>query len=111
VLAVLDWMASYGYNNVHIVGRGWGSLPALFAAVLDKRIKRVTLKNAPISFTEWATTRYMQWPLSSCLPYALKTLDLPDCYSELRTKGLRIVQPWNAGMRRLSRMQARKAFA
>lgn len=108
-LAVLDWLESYGYARVHIVGRGWGSLPAAFAAALDPRVRQVTLKNAPISFTEWATTEMMGWPLSSCLPYVLETLDLPDCYAELMKKKLQIIQPWDAQMKPLSLAKAKAA--
>ena len=98
VLAVLDWLEAYGYRRVHIAGRGWGSLPATFAAVLDERIRQVTLKHAPVSFTQWATTEMMSWPLSSCLPYALQTLDLPDCYAALKRKKLEIIEAWDGRM-------------
>jgi len=30
------------------------------------------------------------------LPNVLARFDLPDCYRALQTKGLRIVEPWNA---------------
>lgn len=99
VLAVLDWLVAHGYDDVHLVGRGRGALPATFAALLDDRVTRVTLKNAPLSFTEWATREDLRWPLSSCLPGVLLKLDLPDCYRELEHKGLRIIQPWDARMR------------
>jgi hypothetical protein len=32
VLRVLDWLASFGHQEVHLAGKGWGSLPATFAA-------------------------------------------------------------------------------
>ncbi|MEN6345134.1 MAG: prolyl oligopeptidase family serine peptidase [Armatimonadia bacterium] len=98
ILSVLDWMESYGYKKVHLVGRGWGSVPAVFAAVLDPRVKQVTLKNAPVSFTEWATTEMLRWPLSTCPRNVLQVLDLPDCYAALKSKKLRLVEPWNAEM-------------
>lgn len=98
LLRVMDWLESYGYVRLHLVGRGWGALPACFAAVLDGRVKQVTLKNAPLSFSEWATTQEARWPLSSCLPHALRVLDLPDCYAELKRKKLEIIEPWNAMM-------------
>ncbi|MFQ5810005.1 MAG: alpha/beta fold hydrolase [Armatimonadota bacterium] len=109
VLSVLDWLESYGHARVHLAGRGWGSVPAAFAALLDPRVKQVTLKNAPLSFAEWAETENAQWPLSSCLPHVLRTLDLPDCYRELRRKRLRILQPWDAEMKRMSPVRARVA--
>ncbi len=107
VLAVLDLLEEYGYRDVHVVARGWGSIPATFAAVLDPRVTQVTLKNAPIAYTEWAREENMQWPLSSVLPYVLGTLDLPDCYRELAAKNLAIIQPWNAQMKPMKKDRAR----
>ena len=108
VLRVLDWLEAHGCGHVHIAGRGCGSLPALFAAVLDDRITRVTLKNAPVSFAEWACSERMEWPLSSCLPYVLRLLDLPECYLAVERKQLAILEPWDARMRPLrgDRMRA-----
>jgi len=107
VLAVLDWLESFGYSRVHLAARGFGSLPAVFAALLDERIKQVTLKNAPLAFAEWAETEYMQWPVSSCLPRVLEKFDLPDCYRFLQGKKLRLIEPWDAEMRPLPAERAK----
>jgi len=69
-------------------------------------VKQVTLKNAPISYTEMAETEKCQWPLSSMLPYVLEKFDLPDCYRELCPKRLRILSPWSAEMKRMTRKTA-----
>jgi len=106
VLVVLDWMAHYGYDRVHLVGRGWGSIVATFVALLDDRVTRVTLKNAPISYSEMAETEDCQWPLSSMLPYVLERFDLPDVYGALSSKRLRLLSPWSAEMKRLTRKTA-----
>lgn len=111
ILAVLDWMAQYGYDDVHLVARGFGAIPAAFAAALDDRITRVTLKNAPVAFGEWATEELMAWPVSACLPGVLTVLDLPDVYALLAAKGLRLLEPWNALMQPLTPAKAKAAFA
>ena len=49
VLRVLDWLASVGHTDIHLVGRGWGALAAAFAAVMSDQVKQVTIKNAGIS--------------------------------------------------------------
>jgi len=98
ILCVLDWMAAYGYERVHLAARGWGSIPAIFSALLDSRVKQLTVKNAPLAFTEWATEERLNWPLSSVLPHALKRFDLPDCYRALGRKKLRILEPWDSRM-------------
>ena len=46
LLRVLDWLTDHGHQDVHLAGKGWGSVPATFAAVLSDAVTRVTLKNA-----------------------------------------------------------------
>lgn len=96
VLRVLDWLASVGHTEIHIVGRGWGALPATFAAVLSDHVKQVTLKNALTSYSDIAETEHYQWPLATLLPNVLAHFDLPDCYNEVKAKQLRQIEPWNA---------------
>jgi hypothetical protein len=99
VLRVLNWLRDIGYSEVHLVGKGWGALPATFAAVLSDDVKQVTLKNALTSYTDIATTRDYTWPLSALLPNVLASFDLPDCYKALRDKRLRQVEPWGPDAR------------
>ncbi len=98
VLATLDWMASLGYDQVHLVARGWGAIPGSLAALLDERVRRVTLINAPRSYAEIAETPLEKWPLSAMLPGVLERFDLPDVHRELEAKGLGLVEPWDAMM-------------
>ncbi|MFK5924409.1 MAG: prolyl oligopeptidase family serine peptidase [Verrucomicrobiota bacterium] len=98
VLTVLDWMAARGYKNVHLVGKGWGALPATFAAVLSDHVKQVTLKNSLTSYFDVSQAEFYKWPLASFLPGVLRKFDLPECYAELESKGLRQVEPWDASM-------------
>ena len=94
VLRVLDWLASYGYNDIHLVAKGWGALAGTFAALLDDRIKRVTLKNALTSYAAIARTEDYRWPLATLLPNVLAHFDLPECYRELSAKQLTQIDPW-----------------
>ena len=96
VLSVLDLLEAYGYTRMHLAALGMGSLPALFAAVLDDRVTRVTLKHCLLSYQELVEEEDFAWPLSSLLPNVLTTLDLPDCYRALRGKRLRIIEPLDA---------------
>jgi hypothetical protein len=75
------------------VAKGWGTIPATFAAVLSGDVKRVTLKHALTSYSDVAEAVDYDWPLSSFVPDALKTFDLPDCYRALEAKGLTLVDP------------------
>ncbi len=96
VLRVLDWMAACGHRSIHLVGRGWGAIPAALAAVLSPHVARVTLKNAPESYHLIATSEDYNWPLSTLPPGILKSFDLPDCYRELKPKQLELLEPWGA---------------
>jgi hypothetical protein len=97
VLRVLDWLRSFGHKEVHLVGNGWGSLPATFAAVLtEPAVAQVTLKSALTSFSAIAESESYAWPLSSFIPGVLEKLDLPDCYEALARRNLRQIEPWGA---------------
>lgn len=96
ILCVLDMLAEYGHKEVHLVAKGWGALPATFAALLSARVAQVTLKNALTSYADVATTEHYTWPLSTFLPGVLKTFDLPDCYRVLESKKLRQIEPLDA---------------
>ncbi|MFT4559012.1 MAG: pimeloyl-ACP methyl ester carboxylesterase, partial [Planctomycetaceae bacterium] len=96
VLRVLDWLASVGHTDIHIVGRGWGALPATFAAVMSEQVTQVTLKNSLTSYSVIAETEHYEWPLSALLPNVLAQFDLPDCFAELKSKKLRRIDSWGA---------------
>jgi dienelactone hydrolase len=96
VLRVLVLLESRGYTQVHLVGKGWGAIPATFAAMLSDSVAQVTLKNAPGSYSSIAESEDYNWPLSSFVPGVLKTFDLPDCYRALSAKNLRMVETLGA---------------
>ncbi len=96
VLRVLDWMKSFGHTEVHIVGNGWGGLPATFAAILSDQVKQVTLTHALTSYSDLAETEHYEWPISTLLPNVLSEFDLPDCYAALKSKNLKQIEPWGA---------------
>jgi len=106
VLCTLDWMASFGYDEVHLVAQGWGTIPGALAALLDDRVRRVTLIHAPRSYSELAEAPMQKWPLSSILPGALTQFDLTDVYRELATKDLQQIESWGAAMQSANNVRA-----
>ena len=96
VLRVLDWLNGWGYGQVHLIARGYGTLPATFAALLSDHVVQVTLKNALNSYAEIAEARDYNWPASTVITGVLGSFDLPDCYRELKKKNLKILDPWGA---------------
>lgn len=96
VLRVLDWLTSIGHPEVHLIGKGWGSLAATFAALLAPSVRQVTLKHALTAYSDIAESEYYSWPLATLLPGVLSQFDLPDCYRNLAAKQLRMIAPWGA---------------
>ena len=96
LMRVLDWLQEIGHREVHLVAKGWGTIPATLAAVLHGLVKQITLKNSLSSYTEIAESEDYDWPLSALLPGVLQYFDLPDCYAALKVKQLRQVDPWGA---------------
>ena len=92
VLRLVDWLTANGHDEIHVAAKGWGAIPATFAALLDDRVKQVTLKHALSSYSDVAEAEDYDWPLSSFLPEVLKTFDLPDCYRALEAKRLRQIE-------------------
>lgn len=106
VLRVLQWLKHLGHDKVHLVGKGWGALPATFAAVLSDQVDRVTLKNALTSYSDVAESQDYAWPLSALVPNVLSAFDLPDCYEALEQKQLRQIEPWGPDARPVGREPA-----
>jgi len=94
VLRVITWLVDQGHEEIHLAGKGWGAIPAAFAALLSERVKRVTLKNALGSFAELAETEDYRWPFAMLIPDILTKMDLPDLVRELQSKQLSNIAPW-----------------
>jgi len=93
ILRVLQWLKSHGHDEVHLVAKGWGTIPATFAAVISDQVKQVTLKSALTSYSDIAESETYSWPLSALVPNILKSFDLPDCYKALKKKNLKQIDP------------------
>jgi cephalosporin-C deacetylase-like acetyl esterase len=83
VLRTIDFLAGYGWDDVHIAGKGRGALVAALAAVLDDRVREITLHEELESWHSVATDEHYEWPLSHMLMGVLRSWDLPDVYAEL----------------------------
>jgi dienelactone hydrolase len=96
ILRVIDWLKANGHEEIHLAARGWGAIPATFAALLSDGVKQVTLKNALTSYSDVAESEDYRWPLSSFVAGVLEKFDLPDCYRALAPKRLQQIEPWDA---------------
>lgn len=83
LLRVIDFLASYGWTNLHVASRGWGTLPAGLASLLDDRVRQVTLVDRLESWHGVATDEHYEWPLSHMIFGVLKDWDLPEVWKVL----------------------------
>jgi dienelactone hydrolase len=88
LLRIIDWLRSCGHEEIHLLAKGWGTIPATFAGVLSNKVTQVTLKHALKSYSEIAENAEFNWPLSSLVPGILEHFDLTDCYRDLTSKNL-----------------------
>lgn len=89
LLRIFDWLKANGHEEIHLAAKGWGTIPATFAALLDEMVRQVTFKHALASYQAVAEAAEYDWPLSAFIPGVLQFFDLPDCYRALEAKGLR----------------------
>jgi cephalosporin-C deacetylase-like acetyl esterase len=99
VLRVVEWLAAWGYDRVHLAARGQGAVPAAFAALLSPTVTRVTLKRPPASYASIAESKDYNWPLSAFPPGVLASFDLPDVYRALKAQQLTLIDPLGADKR------------
>jgi pimeloyl-ACP methyl ester carboxylesterase len=107
VLRTLDWLYGCGYREIQLAGRGMGAVTALYAGVMEPRLKGVTLLNGLLSYRELTEIPIHPWPPSAQVRGALRSFDLPDCYRALQRK-LTLIDPWDAQMRRMPAAKARQ---
>lgn len=98
VLSTMDLLAHEGAKEIHLYGRGQGSLLALFAGLLHESTATVTLKNALPSYSSWTHAPLVDWPSTNFLRGALKAFDLPDCMEALGDR-LKVIEPWGPDMK------------
>ena len=96
LLRMIDWLKAQGHREVHLAAKGWGAIPAAFAALLAPEVVQVTLRHALGSYATVAENDDYAWPLSALVPDVLRHFDLPDVYRELAAKRLRQIEPVGA---------------
>jgi dienelactone hydrolase len=88
VLRVLQWMKSFGYEQIDLIASGWGALSASLAVALSQGmlgecVSSVTLHQALASFHSLAIDEHYDMPLAYLPLDVLSHFDLPDCYAAL----------------------------
>jgi cephalosporin-C deacetylase-like acetyl esterase len=78
-------------DKIYVCGKKGGSVPALYAAVLDHRIRKVVLEGMLSSYGSVVENRIHRQMLESVVPGALKFYDLPDLVASLAPRMVSIV--------------------
>ena len=86
ILSAVAAAKSRNSTAIRLIGRGQGSIAALFAAVLCDDIESVTLIDAPESFDKMARERVTYYPAAQMMRGILKYTDLPDMRKALGDK-------------------------
>ncbi len=80
-------------GKVGVAGWGYGALPGLLAACMDKRIDRLCEIDPLTDFMNLACQREYAWPLKCFLPDILRRCDLPEIRATLAPRALSIYSP------------------
>ncbi|MFH0796264.1 MAG: prolyl oligopeptidase family serine peptidase [Candidatus Omnitrophota bacterium] len=110
LLSVCDLLAAEGNEEIHLFGRGQGAIIALLGAVLHPGVKKVILKNSPVSCYEWTQEAFVAWPSANFIRGMLPEFDLPDCIRALAGK-VTLIEPWNAEMKPYSKKDLPQVLA
>jgi cephalosporin-C deacetylase-like acetyl esterase len=78
-------------NRIYVYGKKAGSVPALYAAVLDGRIRKVVLEGMLSSYDSVVENKIHRQVFESVVPGALKFYDLPDLVATLAPRKVSIV--------------------
>jgi cephalosporin-C deacetylase-like acetyl esterase len=78
-------------DKIYAYGKKGGSVPVLYAAVLDRRIRKVVLEGMLSSYDSVVEDKIHRRVLESVVPGALKFYDLPDLVATLAPRKVSIV--------------------
>ena len=92
ILCTIDCLEDGG-AEVHLIGRGVGSVPVALAALLHSSQPTCELVHYLPSYQLLIDNPLHNWPLSTMVENCLTTFDLPDIYAALGAK-LQKCDPW-----------------
>jgi pimeloyl-ACP methyl ester carboxylesterase len=98
-------------EGIELIGTGPAGLIALHAAVLDDRVKAVTIEQTLGAWSDVVKTPQAQRQLAHIVPGVLAAYDLPDLCASLAPRPLTIRQPADARGEPLSADAAARTFA
>jgi len=73
-------------KNIHIAGKGIGAIYALFASVIDDRIKEIYLEDLLYSFEDIVSSKYFEYDPRLEIYGIVKYFDIPELLSSLKDR-------------------------
>jgi cephalosporin-C deacetylase-like acetyl esterase len=98
-------------DKIYVYGKKGGSIPALYAAVLDRRIRKVVLEGMLSSYNSVVKNKIHRQVFESVVPGALKFYDLPDLVASLAPRKVLIVSGTNSLGHELPANAVRKEYS
>lgn len=98
-------------SRISVYGKDGGSVPALYAASLDRRISKVALEGMLASYDSMVKNRVHRQVFETVVPGALKFYDLPDVVSTLAPREVWIVNATDPLGHELPATDIKKEFA
>lgn len=110
-LRALDAVIARTRNGeIMVVGRGEAALPALFAALLRRRVKRVVLDSFLCGFEALATVPAPRWKRYAYVDRVLTAFDLPDLLRRRTDKRFLLVNACDANKQPLKKPAALRLY-
>ncbi len=102
LLAILPCLGTEASDGIHVQGVGTAGPVALHAAVLDDRIREVTLERSLVSWNSVVQTPITYNQLTNVVPGVLRVYDLPELSASLAPRKLTIRGPLDGAQRAVS---------
>ena len=90
---LLTQRADVDPQKISASGKGLAALPALYAAALDTRIRKVALEEMLVSYQSMVDRRIHHEMLENVVPGAPRYFDLPDLVRSIAPREVRIKKP------------------
>ena len=78
-------------GSIYVHGKGAGALPALYAALVDQRIRRVVLEGLLLSYESVTSQRLHREVFEQIVPGILKHTDIPDLVAALAPRPVAVL--------------------
>jgi hypothetical protein len=113
VIRSIDYVASRPEDNLQglrVIGKGSGGLCALYAAVLDSRVRVLVCQESLVSYRALTGVDRYRYGAEIFVPKVLLQFDLPGVAAAMAPRNLMLISPLDAMKERLPLRAARDSY-